>query len=45
MRVQIESLQRFMPQLLHVRQPGMAAAGAGAPNLGSARRPTSYVAM
>ena len=33
---QIESLRRFMPQLLHIRQPGAAAAAPGAPNVGSA---------
>ncbi|KAK9817998.1 hypothetical protein WJX72_005563 [[Myrmecia] bisecta] len=32
----IEGLKRFMPQLVHVTQPGTAAAGAGSPNVGSA---------
>lgn len=32
---QVEGLKRFMPQLLHVRQPGVAAAGVGSPNVGS----------
>jgi hypothetical protein len=36
MRAQIESLRRFMPQLLHVREPGVPAAGVGSPNVGSA---------
>ena len=33
---QIEGLARFMPQLLHIRQPGVGAAAAGFPNVGSA---------
>ena len=33
---QIEGLARFMPQLLHIRQPGVGAAAPGFPNVGSA---------
>lgn len=34
--MQIDSLARFMPQLLHVRQQGVGPSGVGFPNVGSA---------
>lgn len=38
----IEDLKRFMPQLLHISQPGAAAAGAGATNVRSSSSLAAY---
>lgn len=38
----IEDLKRFMPQLLHVTQPGTAAAGAGSTNIRSSPSLAAY---
>jgi hypothetical protein len=38
----IEDLKRFMPQLLHITQPGTAAAGAGSSNVRSSTSLAAY---
>jgi hypothetical protein len=40
----IEDLRRFMPQLLHISQPGTAAAGAGASNIRNSSSLAAYFA-